>query len=51
VITLKEINYRCPTKPSDEEMRQYFEKEFIEKLREEPVSKSAQVLSVWPTHD
>lgn len=48
VITLKEIDYQCPSKPRQDEIRQYFEKEFIDKLREEPVSKSAQVLYVWP---
>ena len=48
VITLTEMDYRCPSKPGKDEMRQYFEKEFINKLREEPVSKSAQVLHVWP---
>lgn len=48
VITLKEINYQCQGKATQEEMRQYFEKEFINKLREEPISKSAKVLYVWP---
>ena len=47
VIRLKEMEYRCPTKPTSDSMRQYFEKEFIDKLREEPVSKSAQVLYIW----
>ena len=48
VITLKEVDYRCPSKPDPELMRQHFEKEFIDKLRAEPVSKSAQIISVWP---
>lgn len=34
VITLKEMEYRCPTKPTPDEMREYFENEFIDKLRE-----------------
>ena len=45
VITLKEMDWRCPS-ADDNEMRQYFEKEFINKLREEPVSRSAEVLWV-----
>lgn len=47
VITLKEIDYRCPSPEEKEKMREYFEKEFINKLREEPVTKSAQVDYVW----
>lgn len=47
VITLNEIEYRCPVKPLSNEMRLYFEKEFIDKLREEPVSQSAQVQYIW----
>lgn len=47
VIALKEMEWRCPVKPTPEEMRQYFEKEFIDKLREDPVSKSAAVLYIW----
>lgn len=47
VITLKEMDYRCPTKPFPNEMRLYFEKEFIDRLREDPVSKSAAVLYIW----
>ena len=49
VITLKEIDFRCPGKPTQDEMRQYFEKEFIDKLRQEQVSRSAQVTDVWST--
>ncbi len=48
VITLREIDYRCPGEARQEEMRQYFEQEFINKLRDEPVSKSAKVLSIYP---
>jgi hypothetical protein len=47
VIRLNEMEYRCPVKPTQHAMRQYFEKEFIDKIREEPVSKSAQVQSIW----
>ena len=49
VITLKEMEYRCPGKPDPDEMRLYFEKEFIDKLREEPVVKSVQVTDIWST--
>ena len=49
VITLNEMEYRCPTKPTPDEMRQHFEREFIDKIREEQVNKSAQVLYVWST--
>lgn len=49
VITLKEMVYRCPSKPDPKTMREYFEKEFVDKLHEEPISKSAQVLSIWPS--
>jgi hypothetical protein len=47
VITLTEMEHRCPGKPEKDAMRQYFEKEFIDKLREEPVTKSAHVLDVY----
>ena len=47
VVTLKEIDYRCPSKANRQEMLEYFEKEFINKLREEPVRKSSQVLYIW----
>ena len=47
VITLIEMEYRCPTRPEDDEMRQYFEKEFIDKLREGPVFRSLEVISIW----
>lgn len=47
VITLTEIDYGCPTRPDNNEMRQYFEKEFIDKLREGPVGKSPEVVSIW----
>lgn len=47
VITLKEMNYRCPGEARQDAMRQYFEKEFIDKLREAPASKSRQILYIW----
>ena len=49
VITLKRMQSRCATEVSPSEMRQHFEKEFIDKIREEPVSKSARVSSIWST--
>lgn len=47
VITLTEMENQCSGKASPEEMLQHFEKEFIDKIREDPVSKSAQVLFIW----
>ena len=47
VITLQEINYRCPGEAKQDAMRQYFEKEFIDKLREAPAGKSQKILYVW----
>lgn len=47
VITLKEIDFRCPTPDDKEKMRAFFEKEFIDKLRDEPVTKSAMVKDVY----
>jgi hypothetical protein len=46
IITLKQMEYRCPSKGNPQTMREYFEKEFIDKLHEEPISKSAQVLYI-----
>lgn len=50
VLTLKETNFRCPTPPSKDEMRQTFERELINKLNEDPVTKSAMVRAItgWP---
>lgn len=47
IVTLKEIDFRCPGKAKKQEMLEYFENEFINKLREEPVRKSSQVLYIW----
>ena len=47
VITLKQMEFRCPSKPNPDEMRLYFEKEFIDKLRQEPIVKSGEVTYVW----
>lgn len=47
VITVTEIDWRCPFKPRQEKMREYFEKEFINKLREEPVSQSPEIYFIW----
>ena len=49
VITLTEMNYGCPSKVSPDEMRHHFEKEFIDKIHEDPVMKSAQVSYIWST--
>ena len=46
-IVLTEMHNRCPSKIEKEALRQYFEKEFIHKLRDEPVGKSTVVDSVW----
>ena len=47
VITLREINYRCPSPPAKQQMQQYFENEFINKLKVTPVMKSPQVQYIW----
>jgi hypothetical protein len=47
VMTLKEINYRCPRPPGKEVMQEYFEKEFINKLKEPSVVKSPRVEYIW----
>lgn len=49
VITLREIDYRCPGGSDMQEMLKYFEKEFIDKLREEPITKSFHVQYIWST--
>ena len=48
VILLTEMHYRCPSKVGADQLRQFFEKEFINKLREEPVGKSTVVETIWP---
>ena len=47
VVALKKMDYRCPGGGVKEEMRQYFEKEFIDQLRQEPAGKSAQVQYIY----
>lgn len=47
VLTLIEIDYRCPTLPSKEKLRGTFEQEFVEKLRTSPVIRSEKVGAVW----
>ncbi|HEX5709114.1 MAG TPA: hypothetical protein VFX96_17565 [Pyrinomonadaceae bacterium] len=47
VITLKEIEHRCPSEPDRRQMLEYFERQFIDRLREEPVRKSSQVTYIW----
>lgn len=43
VVTLKEIDYRCPRPPEKQELREYFEREFTDKLKATTVTKSPQV--------
>ena len=33
-IVLKRMHNRCPTKRTEDELREFFEKEFIQRLRE-----------------
>jgi hypothetical protein len=47
VIVLKEIVNRCPSGGDKQEMLQYFERVFIDKLKVEPVARSADVLDIW----
>lgn len=47
IITLKEIHFRCPTGGDKEKMLEYFETEFIAKLKEEPVTRSSRVERIW----
>ena len=47
VVTLKETNYRCSRPPEKQVLREYFEKEFIDKLKAATVTKSPQVRYIW----
>lgn len=47
VLTLTETDYRCPTPPSKDEMLHTFEQEFVEKLIENPVTRSPKIGTVW----
>lgn len=47
IITLKEIDYRCPNGGDKEEMREYFDKEFINKLKEGYGNKSPKIDYIW----
>lgn len=47
VIVLTEMHNGCPRKVAQDELRQYFETEFINKLREPSVSKSTEVQYIW----
>lgn len=47
VVSLREMNYRCPSEAKREEMREFFEREFIDRLREEPIRKSATVQYIY----
>jgi hypothetical protein len=51
IIVLKEIVNRCPGGGDKLEMLQYFEKEFIAELRQERVTKSAEVSDIWSKRD
>lgn len=47
VITLRKIVFRCPGGGNKREMLQFFEKEFIEKLREEKPGPSSVIHWIW----
>jgi len=47
VIVLNEVHNRCPTKVDTDDLRLYFEKEFIDRLHEPSVSRSAKVKYIW----
>lgn len=47
-IKLTRIDYRCPSGGDDkQELLKFFEKEFIDKLKGEPVRKSPQIYVIW----
>lgn len=46
-VTLKEIDYRCPSGGDKEEMREFFEKEFINKIKENSSNKSPKINYIW----
>jgi hypothetical protein len=47
VITLKEITFRCPRRPGKEIMQAFFEKEFVDKLREPVATDPLQIRDIW----
>jgi hypothetical protein len=47
IITLREIHFRCPSGGDSRAMLEFFEKEFIDKLKEEQVTRSSRVKSIW----
>ena len=47
VIVLKQMHNRCPTKRTEDELREFFEKEFIERLREGSGAPAIQVSRIW----
>ena len=49
VILLTEMHNRCPNKVTPEEARQFFEKEFIERLRDTSVTMSPRVSYIQAT--
>lgn len=46
VAALKSMDYRCPGGGVKDEMRRYFEQEFVGQLRQEGAGKSPQVISI-----
>lgn len=49
VIKLNKINFRCPGGGDSQEMLQYFEKEFIEKLKGGQADSETQILYIYPS--
>ncbi|MEA2205146.1 MAG: hypothetical protein QOE77_1922 [Blastocatellia bacterium] len=47
VLALQEMDYRCMGEFDKQKMLETFEKEFIDKLREEPVKKSSKVVEIY----
>jgi hypothetical protein len=49
VIRLNEIDFRCPSPPSADEMRDFFEKEFIDKLKEDTPKNAGKIKYILAT--
>jgi hypothetical protein len=47
VLALQEMDYRCMGEFDKQKMLENFEKEFIDKLREEPVKKSSKIREIY----
>lgn len=48
LLSLRELEYGCPSEADKRAMLEYFEKEFINKLRDEPATKSSEVMYILP---